>query len=169
MLIFCFIFIYLFLFYFTVLYWFCHTLTWIHHGCTWVPNPEPHFHLSPHIISLGHPSAPAPARQLKRHRCIEQTCGLCGRGRGWDNLVVLIFAWHLLNVLFENIPKCIVLWIDMWRISSFGINNQVLNKNLFDKYFMILSHLSRIKTIDKIFLLLAKTWKNILGDKSLPV
>ena len=24
------------------------------------------------------------ARQQKRHRCIEQTCGLCGRGRGWD-------------------------------------------------------------------------------------
>ena len=29
------------LFYFTILYWFCHTLTWIHHGCTWVSNPEP--------------------------------------------------------------------------------------------------------------------------------
>ena len=29
------------LFYFTILYWFCHTSTWIHHRCTWVPNPEP--------------------------------------------------------------------------------------------------------------------------------
>ena len=29
------------LFYFTILYWFCQTLTWIHHGCTWVPNHEP--------------------------------------------------------------------------------------------------------------------------------
>ena len=29
------------LFYFTILYWFCHTLTWIHHGCTWVPKHEP--------------------------------------------------------------------------------------------------------------------------------
>ena len=54
-------FIYLFLFYFTILYWFCHTLTWIRHGCTWVPNPEPPSHLSPHIISQGHPSAPAPS------------------------------------------------------------------------------------------------------------
>ena len=26
------------------------------------------------------------ARQQKRHRCIEQTFGLCGRGRGWDDL-----------------------------------------------------------------------------------
>ena len=26
------------------------------------------------------------ARQQKRHRCIEQTFGLYGRGRGWDDL-----------------------------------------------------------------------------------
>ena len=25
-------------------------------------------------------------RQQKRHRCIEQSFGLCGRGRGWDGL-----------------------------------------------------------------------------------
>ena len=25
-------------------------------------------------------------RQQKRHRCKEQTFGLCGRGRGWDDL-----------------------------------------------------------------------------------
>ena len=28
-----FFFFFLTLFYFTILYWFCHTLTWIHHGC----------------------------------------------------------------------------------------------------------------------------------------
>ena len=26
------------------------------------------------------------ARQQKRHRCKEQSLGLCGRGRGWDDL-----------------------------------------------------------------------------------
>ena len=26
------------------------------------------------------------ARQQKRHRCKEQTFGLCGRRRGWDDL-----------------------------------------------------------------------------------
>ena len=26
------------------------------------------------------------ARQQKRHRCIEQFFGLCGRARGWDDL-----------------------------------------------------------------------------------
>ena len=29
-------------------------------------------------------------RQQKRHRCIEQSLGLCGRGRGWDDLG----EWH---------------------------------------------------------------------------
>ena len=29
-------------------------------------------------------------RQQKRHRCIEQSFGLCGRGRGWEDLG----EWH---------------------------------------------------------------------------
>ena len=38
---------------------FCHTFTWINHGCTFVPHPDPPFHLPPHPIPQGHPSAPA--------------------------------------------------------------------------------------------------------------
>ena len=38
---------------------FYHTLTWISHGCTCIPHPEPRSHLPPHPIPLGHPSAPA--------------------------------------------------------------------------------------------------------------
>ena len=45
--------------YFTILYLFCHTLTWISHGCTRVPHPEPTSQLLPHPILQGHPSAPA--------------------------------------------------------------------------------------------------------------
>ena len=56
------------LFYFTVLYWFCHTSTWIHQGCTRVPHPEPPSHLPPHPIPLGHPSAPVPEYPVS---CIE--------------------------------------------------------------------------------------------------
>ena len=47
--------------YFTVLYWFCHTSTWICHRCTHVPHPELPFHLPPRTIPLGHASAPAPS------------------------------------------------------------------------------------------------------------
>ena len=38
---------------------FCHTLTWISHGCTCVPHPEPCSHLPPHPKPLSHPIAPA--------------------------------------------------------------------------------------------------------------
>ena len=37
----------------------CHTLTWISHGFTCVPHPDPPSCLSPHPIPLGLPSAPA--------------------------------------------------------------------------------------------------------------
>ena len=47
--------------YFTTLYRFCHTLTWIRHGCTCAPHPEAPSQLPPHPIPLGHPSAPAPS------------------------------------------------------------------------------------------------------------
>ena len=43
--------------YFTI--WFCHTWTWICHGCTRVPHPEAPSHLPPRTIPLGQPSAPA--------------------------------------------------------------------------------------------------------------
>ena len=50
-----------FFFCFKILYWFCHTLTWIHHECTCVPHAEPPSHLLPHPIPPGHPSAPTPS------------------------------------------------------------------------------------------------------------
>ena len=41
---------------------FCHTLTWISHGCTCVPHPEPPSHLPPHpslwVIPVHQPWAP---------------------------------------------------------------------------------------------------------------
>ena len=43
---------------------FCHTLTWISHGFTRVPHPNPLSHLPPHPIPLGLPSAPAPSTCL---------------------------------------------------------------------------------------------------------
>ena len=48
-------------FYFTILYWFSHTLTWIWHECTCVPHPESPSHLPPYLMPLGHPSVPAPS------------------------------------------------------------------------------------------------------------
>ena len=39
-------------------------------------------------------------RQQKRHWCIEQSFGLCGRGRGWDDLGE--WYWNMYNIIYET-------------------------------------------------------------------
>ena len=39
------------------------------------------------------------AGQQKRHRCIEQSFGLCGRGRGWDDLGE--WHWNMYIIIHE--------------------------------------------------------------------
>ena len=43
---------------------FCHTLTWISHGVTCIPHPDPPSHLPLHPSPLGLPSAPGPSTCL---------------------------------------------------------------------------------------------------------
>ena len=43
---------------------FCHTLTWISHGVTCIPHPNPPSHLPLYPIPLGLPSAPGPSACL---------------------------------------------------------------------------------------------------------
>ena len=38
-------------------------------------------------------------RQQKRHWCIEQSFGLCGGGRGWDDLGE--WHWNMYNIIYE--------------------------------------------------------------------
>ena len=60
-----FFFYFILVFNFTILYWFCHISTWIHHRNTRVPHPEPSSLLPPHTIPLGRHSAPAPSIQYR--------------------------------------------------------------------------------------------------------
>jgi len=39
-------------------------------------------------------------RQQKRHWCVEQSFGLCGRGRGWDDLKE--WHWNMYNIIYET-------------------------------------------------------------------
>ena len=39
-------------------------------------------------------------RQQERHWCIEQSFGLCGRGRGWDDLGE--WHWNMYNIMYET-------------------------------------------------------------------
>ena len=43
---------------------FCHILTWIGHGFTCIPHPDPPSHLPLYVIPLGLPSAPGPSTCL---------------------------------------------------------------------------------------------------------
>ena len=42
-------------------------------------------------------------RQQKRHRCIEESFGLCGSGRGWDDLGE--WHWNMYNIICEMIRQ----------------------------------------------------------------
>ena len=39
-------------------------------------------------------------RQQKRHWCIKQSFGVCGRGRGWDDLGG--WHWNMYNTIYET-------------------------------------------------------------------
>ena len=66
---------YYYYYYFTILYWFCHTSTCIHHGCTCVPHPE-----LPSQTTLY-------VRQQKRHmyRTVFWTLWEREGGMTWEN------------------------------------------------------------------------------------
>ena len=53
-------------------------------------------------------------RQQKKHWCIEQSFGLCGRGRGWDDLGE--WHWNVYNIIYETSSpvqvRCMIL--DAW-------------------------------------------------------
>ena len=64
------------------------------------------------------------ARQQKRHRCVEQSFGLCGRGRGWDDLG----EWHWNMYQFSSVQSLshVRLFVTPWiaaRQASLSITN----------------------------------------------
>ena len=59
---------------------FCHTLTWISHGFTCIPHPDPPSHLPLYLIPLGLPSAPGPSlyeEELKWSEVAQSCPTLC--------------------------------------------------------------------------------------------
>ena len=58
-------------------------------------------------------------RQQKRHRCIEQSFGLCGRGRGWDDLGA--WHWNIYNIIYEmNLQSRFDAWNRLLTAGALG-------------------------------------------------
>ena len=53
-------------------------------------------------------------RQQKRHWCIEQSFGLCGRGRGWDDLEE--WHWNMYNIIYEMNPPQVYMSSPSWTL-----------------------------------------------------
>ena len=85
----------------TILYWFCHTSTWIRHRYTRVPHPEPSSFLPPRTIPLSLPSAPAPSNQYWSSNLDWQLVG-----EGFSLLFWFMSVLHLhLSFWMDRIPK----------------------------------------------------------------
>ena len=69
---------------------FCHTLTWISHGCTCVSHPQPPSHLPPHPIPLGHP--------------VHQPWAPCLMHRTWTGDLFHIWYYTCFNAILPNHP-----------------------------------------------------------------
>ena len=67
---------------------FCHTLTWISHGCTCVPYPEPPSYLPPHPIPLGSSQCTSPEHPVS---CIKPGLAICFT---YDNIHVSMYTWN---------------------------------------------------------------------------
>ena len=99
---------------------FCHTLTWISHGVTRIPHPDPPSHLPLHRFPLGLPSAPGPSTCLthptwaggpvlfntmlhaiwcrepthwKRSWCWKRLRAGEGANRVWDGRIASLILW----------------------------------------------------------------------------
>ena len=59
------------------------------------------------------------AGQQKRHWCIEQSFGLCGRGRVWDDLGE--WHWNMYNIIYEkNRQSMFDAWYRMLGAGTLG-------------------------------------------------
>ena len=76
--------------YFTILCWFCHTSTWIHHRCTRIPHPEPPSSFLP-VPSLW----VIPVHQPQASYILHQT---------WTGDSFLIWYYTCFNAILPNHP-----------------------------------------------------------------
>ena len=75
-------------------------MTWISHGCTCVPHPEPSFHLPPQPIPQGHPSAPAQSTLSPM--------------KSFNLWFILQYEWIFICSRVISLPVCCLFW--SWKL-----------------------------------------------------
>ena len=137
-------------FYFTMLYWVCHTSTWIHHGCTHVPNPE----LPSPLLPPYHPSGSSQCTSPKHPvSCIKP------RLRFISYMILHMFQCHSpksshhLSLPLPQSPKrhrCIEQSFECWVLSQHFISPLSLSSRCSLVLLCILQYKIKIK-FKKIF------------------
>ena len=93
--------------YFTILYWFCHTSTWIHHRYTRVPHPEPL------LSSLPVPSLwVVPVHQPQASNIMHRT---------WTGDSFHIWYYTCFNAILPNHPTFLSNYFQ-WSVWQFGFS-----------------------------------------------
>ena len=107
--------------YFTILYLFCHTSTWIHHECTRVPHPDPPAHLLPHTIPLRFISSPLELQIEKTWTIwlLSWRLGLKKSLFGIDDSFQITYT-HITYCVCVCVCVCVLAWLEIsWIWSLF--------------------------------------------------
>ena len=113
--------------YFTILCWFCHTSTCIHHRYTHVPHPKPSFLCPTRTIPLDRLSVPAPSI---RYHAMNLDCRLV------SHMILFMFQCHSHKssqpLAFKMQGKlCFLIWELLHRYSQLKKIYQDYNKYIF--------------------------------------
>ena len=85
----------------------------------WMLSFKPTFPLSSFMEFRKMVTITLCTRQQKRHWCIEQSYGLCGRGRGWEDLGE--WHWNMYIIIYEtNRQSRFDAWDRMLRAGALG-------------------------------------------------
>ena len=124
---------------------FCHTLTWISHGFTCIPHPDPRSHFPLYLIPLGLPSAPGPstclthpvwAGDLFHTSDGQQLCSSSSR----LSSPLQNFLNHPYTVCLLAVPEPNALWM-LWGVSAALHPILTWIKKLFECIFCLTSFL----------------------------
>ena len=124
---------------------FCHTLTWISHGFTYIPHPEPPSHLPSHPIPLGHPSAPA--------------SNTCLMHPTWTGDLFHTWWYRCFDAILSDHPTLSLFWTILNNVNRAEIDSIFSRKTKSVRLIKILSSLSsRFLSCEAVYINTDVSW-----------